>query len=538
MVGKMIRNDIDLDGSLEEIGYKYDSFKAKILVFGVGGGGVNAINSMIDSDDLDDVEFAVANTDSQSLSSSKAKIRILLGSQSTHGLGAGSDPAVGKSAAEESIDEIEHVLSGVNMVFLTAGMGGGTGTGAIPVIAKKAKEMGILVAAVVTKPFTSEGANRMDTANDGIKELKKYVDTLIIIPNQNLLRIANQNTKLKESFKMVDDVLKYGVKGVTDLITKPGYINRDFADVKTVMSKAGRAMMGTGEASGVDKAQKAVDEAMSNPLLDNVSIKGAKGIIINITGSPDMTLFEYDNASKRIKEEVDNEYANMIIGSVFDETLEDTMRVSIFATGIGDDEEEAKQDIGAEEEVERSAGEDVTDEDDIYKNIERNNNAIKAKYFIDTENNKQQPVGFTKRIYTRRKIADDEYENKDVVDDFFDMGESATYDSFTKSNTSQKNAQKRSDIEERVDEEDFNINADTGLNGRVSKTRSDDVENNTKRRDERTNVKTDKKQGFFSSLFGNRSSNKENNDDFDDEDIDVNIEYYSDTPSYLRKKNK
>ncbi|MFQ3307594.1 MAG: cell division protein FtsZ [Candidatus Midichloriaceae bacterium] len=304
----------------------------RIAVFGVGGGGVNAVNNMVSSN-LEGVDFFVANTDSQALEGSVAVNKIKLGLSSTKGLGAGSNPAVGKASAEESADEIIHVLESYNMVFITAGMGGGTGTGGAPIVAKLAKERGILTVGVVTKPFHFEGAKRMKVAEDGLEELQKHVDTLIIIPNQNLFRLANEKTTFADAFKMADEVLHAGVKGVTDLITKPGLINLDFADIHTVMNERGKAMMGTGEAEGDGRAIKAAEAAISNPLLDHSSMKGARGVLINITGGMDMTLFEVDEAANRIKEEVDTD-ANIIFGSAFDVDLDGKLRVSVVATGI------------------------------------------------------------------------------------------------------------------------------------------------------------------------------------------------------------
>ena len=306
--------------------------KPKIMVFGVGGAGGNAVNNMISSN-LEGVEFWVANTDAQALENSLTTNRIQLGTDSTKGLGAGSYPEIGKKAAEESLDEIETAAEGCNMVFITAGMGGGTGTGAAPVIAKAAHDRGLLTVGVVTKPFHFEGARRMKVAELGLEELQKYVDTLIIIPNQNLFRIATEKTTFADAFKMADNVLHSGVRGVTDLITMPGLINLDFADIRTVMSEMGKAMMGTGEAEGEDRAIKAAESAISNPLLDNSSMKGAKGVLINITGGSDMTLFEVDEAANRIREEVQTD-ANIIFGSAFNNDLEGKLRVSVVATGI------------------------------------------------------------------------------------------------------------------------------------------------------------------------------------------------------------
>ena len=304
----------------------------KITVIGVGGAGGNAVNNMIESN-LEGVEFVVANTDGQALANSTAKRKIQLGINITQGLGAGSVPEIGKSAAEESIQDILSELNDSNMVFITAGLGGGTGTGAAPVIAKAAKEKGILTVSVVTKPFDFEGSHRKKIAEDGIQEIQKFSDTLIVIPNQNLFRLANERTGFAEAFGIADNVLHKGVCGVTDLMVKPGMINLDFADIKTVMSQMGKAMMGTGEASGDNRAIEAADTAINNPLLDETSMKGAKAVLINITGGSDMTLFEVDEAANRIREEVDVD-ANIIFGSTFDEKLDGLMRVSVVATGI------------------------------------------------------------------------------------------------------------------------------------------------------------------------------------------------------------
>ncbi len=306
--------------------------KPRITVFGVGGAGGNAVNNMIKSN-LEGVEFVVGNTDAQALKGSLAQRRIQLGTTITRGLGAGSRPDVGRAAAEEQLDEIASHLDGTNMVFITGGMGGGTGTGAAPVIARIARERGILTVGVVTKPFHFEGAHRMRLAESGIAELQQYVDTLIIIPNQNLFRIANEKTTFADAFKMADDVLHSGVRGVTDLMVMPGLINLDFADIRSVMTEMGKAMMGTGEGSGERRSINASEAAISNPLLDDVSMKGARGVLINITGGYDMTLFEVDEAANRIRDEVDPD-ANIIFGSTFDPSMEGVMRVSVVATGI------------------------------------------------------------------------------------------------------------------------------------------------------------------------------------------------------------
>ena len=309
--------------------------KLRIVVVGIGGAGGNAVNNMIRSN-LEGVEFVVANTDVQALKHSQADQKIQLGTEVTQGLGAGARPEVGREAAIESMEDIMQHLSGANMIFITAGMGGGTGTGAAPVLAETCRDHGMLTVGVVTKPFHFEGAHRMRAAEQGIEELQQFVDTLIIIPNQNLFRVANEKTTFADAFKMADDVLCSGVRGVTDLMIMPGLINLDFADIRTVMSEMGKAMMGAGEAEGDNRAIMAAESAISNPLLEDVSMKGARGVLINITGGPDMTLFEVDEAANRIREEVDSD-ANIIFGSTFDETLEGPMRVSVIATGIESD---------------------------------------------------------------------------------------------------------------------------------------------------------------------------------------------------------
>jgi cell division protein FtsZ len=306
--------------------------KPRITVFGVGGAGGNAVNNMITAG-LQGVDFVVANTDAQALTMSKAQRIVQMGTQVTQGLGAGSQPDVGAAAAQEVIDEIRDHLSGANMVFVTAGMGGGTGTGAAPVIAKTARDMGILTVGVVTKPFHFEGQRRMRTAEAGIAELHKVVDTLLIIPNQNLFRVANEKTTFADAFAMADQVLYSGVACITDLMVKEGLINLDFADVRAVMREMGKAMMGTGEASGEKRALTAAEAAIANPLIDDSSMKGARGLLISITGGKDLTLFEVDEAATRIREEVDQD-ANIIVGATFDETLDGIIRVSVVATGI------------------------------------------------------------------------------------------------------------------------------------------------------------------------------------------------------------
>ncbi len=320
--------------------------KPKISVFGVGGAGGNAVNNMITSH-LEGVEFVVANTDAQALAQSLTERHIQLGTMLTQGLGAGARPDVGRQAAEEALESIQDHLQGANMVFITCGMGGGTGTGAAPILAQAARDADILTVGVVTKPFHFEGKHRMRIAEAGIDELQQVVDTLIVIPNQNLFRVANEKTTFADAFKMADDVLYSGVRGVTDLMVMPGLINLDFADVRSVMMEMGKAMMGTGEAEGEKRSLDAAEAAINNPLLDDVSLKGARGVLVNITGGPDMTLFEVDEACNHIRDQVDVE-ANIIFGSTFDEELAGRVRVSVVATGIDYAESSAGALAGAE----------------------------------------------------------------------------------------------------------------------------------------------------------------------------------------------
>jgi cell division protein FtsZ len=331
----------------------FSDLKPRITVFGVGGAGGNAVNNMIESR-LEGVEFVVANTDAQALMQNAAQRRVQMGTALTQGLGAGSQPQIGAAAAEEALPEILDHLAGAHMAFITAGMGGGTGTGAAPVIARAAKEQGILTVGVVTKPFHFEGVRRMQTAERGIELLAKHVDTLIVIPNQNLFRVANEKTTFAAAFAMADQVLYSGVASITELMTKEGLINLDFADVRAIMSEMGKAMMGTGEATGEKRAIEAAEAAISNPLLDDVSMRGARGLLISITGGPDLTLYEVDEAATRIREEVDPE-ANIILGATFDEKLEGTMRVSVVATGLaieaGKDSKPGTESIAIEEPV-------------------------------------------------------------------------------------------------------------------------------------------------------------------------------------------
>lgn len=360
----------------------------KILVMGVGGGGCNAINNMMERK-IEGVNFIAVNTDMQCLANSMAPRVIQLGKNTTKGQGAGSYPEIALAAAEESKEEIEDALKDVELLFLTAGMGGGTGTGATPYIAKLAKERDILTVAVVTKPFQYEAEVRLKIAEQGITELRKYVDTMIVLPNENLFRIANKETTLQDAFASSDNVLYLGVKGITDLITTPGLINLDFADVRMVIKKMGRAMMGMGEGEGEDRAIKAVEEALSNPLLEDVNIKGATGALINITGSPDMTLFEFDEAAKRIREEIGSNKATIKVGTAFSKDLEGKVRVSIFATGMQETfpydnvEEQKEQETANKGEQENNADKNKVD-DDMAKNI--------TNIFADTKKEEESQI--------------------------------------------------------------------------------------------------------------------------------------------------
>ena len=339
--------------AIELTSVELKELKPRITVMGVGGAGGNAVNNMIAAG-IEGVSFVVANTDAQALAAAATDARIQLGVGCTQGLGAGSKPEVGRAAAEEALDVIAEHLEGCHMLFLAAGMGGGTGTGASPVIARLAREKGILTVGVVTKPFHFEGRRRMEIAEEGIRALEEVVDTLIVIPNQNLFRIATEKTTFQDAFRIADDVLCSGVRGITDLMVMPGLINLDFADIKTVMSEMGKAMMGTGEATGERRAIEAAEAAIANPLLDDVSLKGAKGVIINITGGMDLTLFEVDEAANHIREQVDPD-ANIIVGSAFNEALNGVMRVSVVATGIDAAARREREEERAEQRVREEA---------------------------------------------------------------------------------------------------------------------------------------------------------------------------------------
>lgn len=372
----------------------------KIVVMGVGGGGCNAINNMMEKK-IDGVEFIAANTDIQSLANSKAEKTIQLGKNTTKGQGAGSYPEIGLASAEEATDDIKEALKDTQLLFITAGMGGGTGTGATPVIAKIAKEMDILTVAVVTKPFQYESENRLRLAEQGISELRKYVDTMIVLPNENLFRIANKETTLQEAFAMSDNVLYLGVRGITDLITTPGLINLDFADVRMVIKKMGRAMMGMGEAEGEDRAIKAVEEALSNPLLEDVNIRGATGALVNITGSPDITLFEFDEAAKRVIEEIGGNNATIKVGTAFMKELGGKIRVSIFATGMK--ENDCDDDFSNDSYVMNHEIQKKIDEEEIIDGIKTDSINFEEDTKIEDFENKIDNIEKTKQIFEENK---------------------------------------------------------------------------------------------------------------------------------------
>jgi cell division protein FtsZ len=503
-----LKNDISLS-SLQA-----DLLKPKITIFGVGGAGGNAINNMIRSN-LEGVEFVAANTDAQSLSNSLAKNKIQLGLKTTRGLGAGSFPDRGRASAEENIEEIEQFLNGANMVFIAAGMGGGTGTGAAPVIAKLARERDILTVGVVTKPFHFEGKYRMETADSGIDELKKYVDTLIIIPNQNLFRIANEHTTFESAFKMADDVLHAGVRGITDLITMPGLVNLDFADIRTIMTKMGKAMMGTGEATGDNRALDACEAAISNPLLDNISIKGAKGVLVNMTGGPDMTLFEADIAVNAIKKEVDPN-ANIIFGSAFNENMKGKIRISVVATGIDIEEfkREIKNDYGrdnlkAERHLEQNeASRFKINLDGKEKNSEKNYfdpGFVQSNSGDEIEEINQDNFS-TKKSY----IAQENNEFEDNLDN-------------NKNNVTQKPinlSNKSINFFENDDFYDESIADDDEQGEENIEPIAKEAEQKKKSPDSKSSkVKLKKESGF--NLFGFMNSNKAKITDLDDEDEDI-----------------
>ncbi len=512
-----LKNDISLS-SLQA-----DLLKPKITIFGVGGAGGNAINNMIRSN-LEGVEFVAANTDAQSLSNSLAKNKIQLGLKTTRGLGAGSFPDRGRASAEENIEEIEQFLNGANMVFIAAGMGGGTGTGAAPVIAKLARERDILTVGVVTKPFHFEGKYRMETADSGIDELKKYVDTLIIIPNQNLFRIANEHTTFESAFKMADDVLHAGVRGITDLITMPGLVNLDFADIRTIMTKMGKAMMGTGEATGDNRALDACEAAISNPLLDNISIKGAKGVLVNMTGGPDMTLFEADIAVNAIKKEVDPN-ANIIFGSAFNENMKGKIRISVVATGI--DIEEFKREIKNDYGRDNSKAERHLEQNEVSRfkiNLDGKEKNSEKNYFdpgFVQSNSGDEIEEINQDNFSTKKsyIAQENNEFEDNLDN-------------NKNNITQKPinlSNKSLNFFENDDFYDESIADDDAQDQENIEPIAKEAEQKKKSPNSKSSkVKLKKESGF--NLFGFMNSNKAKITDLDDEDeniIETNIAKHS-----------
>ena len=469
---------------------------ARIVVIGVGGAGNNAVNRMID-DHIENVEFYVCNTDRQALATSKAPHRIALGTNVTEGLGAGGDPSVGEEAAKQSEEDIRAIIRGgdankkADMVFIAAGLGKGTGTGASPVIAKIAKEEGALTVAIVTRPFGFEGPQRSANAIEGLTKLKNAVDSIIIVSNDKLL-MDSGNAPIDQAFSLSDDILSRSVKTVADLIQIPAIMNLDFADVQTIMNKHGKAVMGTGEASGENRAERAVEEALSNPLLDNTSIKGAKGIILNITASTDIKYFECNKIRKMIIDEIDNDEVFIIPGNVFDKNLEDTIRVSIFATGIGDETDEdytGGYDTNLKDvEFDIENIEEATISNNNYK---KHDNQLSNEQFNIEQQQKQ-------KHNLRKKIGD--YQDYDR--DFFDMGKTEEYDEYSEKKLSKQNKQ-----------------------------------NTSKSVDKKQNNQS-KKLGFFSSLFNSSENDKSNDIIIEDDDFDIDVDYYNNTPTYLRKNKK
>ena len=506
---------------------KYEVLKPKILVFGVGGGGCNAVNNMSD-DNFEGVEFVVANTDAQSLKASKIKNRIQLGPVLTKGLGAGTVPAVGREAAEEVIDEINSWLDGKNMVFITACMGGGTGTGAASVIAKLAREKDILTVGVVTKPFDHEGRHTMRIAEEGIEDLKNYVDTLIIIPNQNLFKIANAETTLKDSFKCVDDILKSGIKSLTDLITLPGIVNLDFADVKNVMKTMGKAMMGTGEATGENRAIRAVQEAITNPLLENVSIEGAKGVIVNIIGSPDITLFEYNEASEMIRKLVDPE-ANIVIGNAFNSDMEGIIRVSIFATGIKDDNE-----VSLEEKKKYDYEESFEDY-----------NVGSRKIQIETTISGNKETSFKREDRAERPERVEQMEHMEQAEEIEQIERVEQTKQAEQAGEKEKNSNKElvGSIKPRTriggeylnNSHSHHSKNDDYFKIKEPKKFEDDIKLETNKAEKELEKVGDKKN-IFNFFSGKKEKKDENTFLKPNEDMDIDVSIY-DVPAYLRNKN-
>ena len=505
--------------------------KPRITIFGAGGAGGNAINNMIRSS-LEGVEFVAANTDAQALQSSLAENRIQLGVKTTKGLGAGSFPDRGRAAAEENLEEIEKYLEGSNMVFIAAGMGGGTGTGAAPVIAKLARERDILTVGVVTKPFHFEGKYRMETAEQGIEELKKYVDTLIIIPNQNLFRIANEQTTFESAFKMADDVLHAGVRGITDLITMPGLVNLDFADIRTIMTKMGKAMMGTGEATGENRAIAAVEAAVQNPLLDDISIKGAKGVLVNMTGGPDMTLFEADMAVNAIKKEVDPN-ANIIFGSAFNENMKGKIRISVVATGI--DVEEFKREALKTPETFEPSRFKVTFDDKSPSKKQETVSASKSFFdpgvsakVEDEDVEEISDVNF-KPKKTYLKEANQNYGKSENIPE---KKHEVTYkDGFAQVSFFGK------ELEEKLHEEDFDQEEEVEVEEKIEIRKS---EKTTKSSSKKTISPKKESAGFslFSFMNSSKVKDEESEEDFEEEVEEVKIKPVKKQPPEEKRQEK
>ncbi len=476
--------------SLQDVG---DNLHPKITVLGVGGSGGNAVNNMINSN-LEGVDFLIANTDAQALQISQCPNKIQLGLKSTRGLGAGMRPDIGKQAADEAIQEITEKLDGCHMLFVAAGMGGGTGTGAAPVIAKLARERGILTVGVVTKPFHFEGSQRMKLAEKGIEELQQYVDTLLTIPNQNLFRIANEKTTFSDAFKMADDVLYAGVRGVTDLMVQPGMINLDFSDIKTVMSEMGKAMMGTGEASGEGRAVAAAEAAIANPLIDDVSLKGAKGLIINITGGKDITLYEVDEAANRIKQEIDEE-ANIIYGTTCDDRLDGLVRVSIVATGI-----DSNIGINAKP-LETFAPININNE--VYKSNQLNEEQPQEISVLKNDQNDQNDQDFIEKDNLDLSKENTEDHNLNLSE----ISEEINDDSFESNNSSQM-IKSDEDIKEHSNDEDIDsissLNIDDVDERNETENVSDEILDNTQEKEELSKVEEPSVRRL--SLFDNISS--------------------------------
>jgi len=540
---------------MENIKKDSKMLKPKILIFGVGGAGGNALNNMIKSN-LDGVEFIAVNTDYQALSDSLAADRIQLGEELTKGLGAGSFPDIGCKAAEESANEILDYIEGSSMVFVTAGMGGGTGTGASPVIAKLAKEKGILTVAVITKPFHFEGKGRMSVAEAGIEELKKYVDTIIVIPNQNLFRVSNEQTTFESAFKMADDILHTGVRGITDLIVKPGLINLDFADIRTIMTKGGKAIMGTGESEGEDRAIIACEAAISNPLLDDVSIKGAKGVLVNMTGGTDITLFEADMAVNIIKKEVD-ENATIIFGTAFKEDMEGKISISVVATGIEGDEDDLSDSIPRV-----ISAEEVRSERDVNEGVI---SAISNKQntFFDPgiskkpegEVNKQKGFNINKNFISKVSRDNNTDNNTDITDNIVNDSNLPSCENNKKikeENADESEVEFKNIIEEisRIEEVERGNGADlerrkarssfglfSFMNSKKNNIKKEDKKNKEKKiiidnlkKIETLNLKNKEKEGAKDSIFDGNSIDVK--DDHDNSSVDDILSI----PAFLRKK--